>query len=396
MDNSYYYKYKKYKNKYYNLKGGVDTNIIKINCNDIHIFNQVYNLCWFHSSISLLFFSDITRDIVWKQCFYLQKMDKFYLPIRASLFNPTQNKYFYVSFFWYLILEIIRNSLYTLIKNKSEIKNIKYKKKFKSCDKILQDIIYKIVLQCTELKNIQTEGGGSSFFFIDRFLAWYNLYKFFNFSKLYTRTDKEKKHIFNFNLKSRNIGLLFEDGYHIISIFKCNSKWVLYDNEKELFIFEHSNKIEKIEDIFDYLIKSQKINKISNNNLFNTSYGNHWKNNIKNVTIIERITRNKREIKSIKPSISNNYNNNLFINFLYNIDNVKEETKRQYFYKLFFKLLLENTNLIRIFNEESIYSDNNKKNLKLLMNKIKGNIKESKINVSINVNDYIKLIKLNI
>lgn len=245
----FYSKYNKYKKKYFNLK---EDNKIILKINNIKIFYQNNDLCWLHTPLVLLFFSDLMKDIVWNKCFILYKDNKKnFIPIRSIFYNKENN---YISIFFYLLLEIIKNFI-LILKYKSNKDNI-----IKN-DKALYDLV-RFSRKIKVISDIVGVNGGYYEIFLDNFLEFYDIN---SFAKIfYDEIDESNRDKFlDIQLKNFNYGIILYFEYnknngHVVSIFKFNNKWIFYDNViAELFI-----ELENIDDEITYLRDIFKILKI--------------------------------------------------------------------------------------------------------------------------------------
>lgn len=81
---------------------------IKGDCSNLSIFNQVSNICWFHTGAHVGFLSDGMRDLMWTRLFELEKSGDYYIP-RKIRKTPVGNSRRPAESL--LILEIIRQAL---------------------------------------------------------------------------------------------------------------------------------------------------------------------------------------------------------------------------------------------------------------------------------------------
>ena len=224
---SYYLKYLKYKKKYLNLKnltGGAYNNVIKIDEENLDVFKQEEDLCWIHTAIVVLFFSDCFRDVVWNASFNLQKVSKNIIPIRTKIINDNDK---FKSFFWYFICDIIRNVINNL-KTKGELS--------KTCNQILQKIICSTNFlksqNSSDLKQIcDFSFGGYSTKFFNNFIDFYNIRNKFEIAQD-IKMDQQFSQGYISLIEGLSVIVLYTNS-HVMSFQLINKKWYFFDNERD-------------------------------------------------------------------------------------------------------------------------------------------------------------------
>jgi len=108
----YYKKYLKYKNKYFNLKGGVDP--FFFNCRKVNDFMQGGGICFMHASLVVMFFDDNNKSVIFNQLLNYNKSDK---ELGINRFQLSGNKIKDITFS--IILEFIIQNINKLILNPS-------------------------------------------------------------------------------------------------------------------------------------------------------------------------------------------------------------------------------------------------------------------------------------
>ena len=130
------------------------SNDIKIDCNQISIFNQHGGVCWFHGAANVFFLGDGFREITWKLLFKLQEFNGYHIPRQINRKNLGTSS---------LIYEIIRQSLEIMMEEvtgyrsrlpihyidkisryQPHTKKIKRYASLMQCDYTLRDVVCKL------------------------------------------------------------------------------------------------------------------------------------------------------------------------------------------------------------------------------------------------------------
>ena len=262
----------------------------------------------------------------------------------------------------------------------------------------MQNIICKLANEDNNLKFLCGKNGGFVFNFMEDFLNWFNLNEYFSYEKNDLSTLQEKNQFMDTVINTNNSSIIIADNVHVTVFFQCNRKWVHYDNiMKNVYILNHKTfkKVVTIGDLFDNLISYCNLNTVASR----SNYGTYWRDNLTYGMTIIRRPRNTRPfgyIKTPKKIFGRNLANT-FEDFLYSIDTITgDDELKQYMYINMLKTILENNNIMKIFNKKSFTSPNNMKYIQMLIGRINSsrNIGTYTINTSISINDYIKLNKL--
>lgn len=237
-----------------------------------NLFIQQTDLCWFHTAISCLFFSDFFRDAIWHKCFYLTLHNDQFIPI-ATKFNNVKD---HASHFWYLLIDQIRNVLIHMYKNISQETLLLPKGKFplhrsdsseyaiESCNMLFQETLCK-VSEANKFAFCDTGiNGGLSLDFTKDFLKFLKLHEKVHFTIIIkdnyntwvhfkTEDFKEALHRMEVNNEIFQIVYKIPDvGSHIVSFFKFNNQWCFFDNETHGSIINLEIKTDYVErDLLD-------------------------------------------------------------------------------------------------------------------------------------------------
>ena len=376
-----YKKYCKYKTKYNlekkylesldSLTGGKGyKNKIILDLEDLKVFKQVNDLCWLHSSLTILFFSDCFRDHVWNNCFYIKKLEsKKTIPTKIRFTLNSNNSSFEI-FFWNFLMEIIKNVIQSSI-NKIDIVEISRK-----CNLLLQNLICKDLLKDNQkLKKMcdYNTFGGYPLEFIHNMLDFYNLSRKFKISHL-IEWDRS---LIDLSLMTGIQVIIIFTKTHVNSFLKINKKWCFYDNE--------SSKI---------LVDLE----INNPNVLNDLLEKHYKiykyyMNIHSIVTIKRKSFVKSPLINYDSETISNDNLEVYLNEIQKnglVDDliIKRKIDDILIYNL--KLFIENDFLF------SILRSNKEKEKKYYLDKItealfnKNKLKSYNVNLKIKLADYLK------
>lgn len=292
MNDIYYEKYCKYKKKYISakkniLKGGKYTNKIKLNIDDLNIFKQVYDLCWLHTGLTILFFSDCFRDEVWNTCFFLSKnKENYYIPVKSKFFMDTMNRSSFGQFFWYFIIEIIRHNLVNITQPLPEAILQRRPEIYNKCNQLLQDLICKdLVKDDKYISRIcdYNSFGGYVHEFINLFCNFFKINLKFQISNLIPWNNS----LLDLSLLTGISAIVIMTNSHITAFLKINNKWCYYNNELDGKVIIKLT-VKKPTTFNQLLINLSKISAV-NYNIF--------KNSIYNIFTI------KRKLNVIEPEI---------------------------------------------------------------------------------------------
>ena len=215
-------------------------------CDLNNIFSQVEDVCWIQSTSAAFFLSDGGRKTLWPQIFKFNKINKtdveeqsilgklffnpkqhiteLYVPTCLKTFNNNDIKNRYV-----VLYEMIRTSIEIsyermvgkTVKSSSPIKiediGLHRDATMRGCDIGMQEMMYIIDDEWTD------EDGGGYIGKIARFMAA-------NYEGINLRSVRNKVDIDNIKPNDYDVLMIGYDE-HAVSIFKCNDKWIHFDNE---------------------------------------------------------------------------------------------------------------------------------------------------------------------
>lgn len=249
-DSKYYLKYKKYEKKNEKLYKQIGGKKIECNICDTSRLRQVEDICWLQSVVAMFIHSD--KKNVFLNTFYLfEERDigdslTIDLPISLKTFEPTSlaNEYL-------LLLELIRQHVkYYLSKcyiKDGEIKILidKYAKK---CSGNMQSII------CFINDELCDRSGGG--FDIQLLTIFSYLIGDISFDSIPIQKLYDPEYILHYDMflccVANSSGY-----YHIMSIYICNNRYVLYNNE-----YKNTISIKKITTTNKYLSINDILNKL--------------------------------------------------------------------------------------------------------------------------------------
>lgn len=233
---------------------------INTGCNLI-VFNQSFGICWLSSIISTIFFSDDFKKYTWKGFFEIEKCNGFTIPRKLNVDNinkiientPELKKDLEKIGKFFLILEIIRNSLEIQVENNLRLSKdkkapIKRRGSIVACDTIFTFLQVRDKNEKTDITNIY----GFMKYFIDYFhLNNVFQYKSVNEKTFYDNFDKKLNNSILVDIvgyEKENGKIIDTDG-HCVSFLFCDKQLYYFDNER---IF---NKLEEITNTKDSIFK---------------------------------------------------------------------------------------------------------------------------------------------
>lgn len=233
-----------------------------------NLFIQEDNICWLHTKLSALFFSDIFRDNVWGKCFVLTKYKDRIIPT-ATKFNNINDE----SHFWYLITDLIRQILIQMFKNISsdtvdlEKPNLYTERRqiihdsIKSCNLTFQKLLCKLARDVNLEFCGENDVGGymdpsNNDTFIHKFLNFMDLNEKYIFTTIHQYDvdyDVEDWEFEIMQLKLEDNKIFFvvydftETDSHVVLFFKLNNQWCYFDNNNDGSIINLEVKDENVE-----------------------------------------------------------------------------------------------------------------------------------------------------